>query len=306
MIKKIFIASMVTISCFILIANFLNKSKSNRFNKVLSIKTIYNIVDDGVETNSFCIPIYYTDNNRYIEKKLINSIAIINEFETQIFSVDLISINNIGSSYSGETKYNTYMYKLEFTTIGNSFSISEAYLKIVSEGKEIKLMIGDFNIFYEPTVGDPKDITINTLDGIIGEPPYQTINGIMLNIENKVKDNVTIKKIEIDRNIASIDKHFIVDTLSISDIHDLDAEYTPLYLFLSSQDLNIDIVKYAEINIVITIKYAEYYQMFSTPLIIYYEIDSIEKKYVFDNFCFFSNNYQIPSIKELLNEYDIN
>lgn len=294
--KKI-VVMVIAFSVFLIgFALLLNTEKNHSINKVISIKETHNYIsyDDGKSINQY---LYFSNENKYARKELIEEISFTDKNEQKKISLDVLDVQNTEYSYMVDNhKYTCYKYELLLPDLRVNISIDEAYLRIVSNGDILKVEIGSLSIRSNKMLSFGDHLSINMLEGRIVDYPFDTLGCIDIKIENKANSTVIIKDIYIDNDVY-IDCDLIDSNINLDDYHifsELDKDFNEIMMY-----------SYQNLELQLPLKYNKIKRLKASYILIYYEINGQSYVHVQDTFNFFDNNYKIPELSEVIyvNEY---
>lgn len=284
MLKKIGCIALGCISIVLIVALILNSCQSKIKDKGLSLIKCNNYTINDEERQIKQI-LYFTKENSFNTLEAIDSIALTNEEETKKIVVKAKNIKktNYVHKYDG-TKYYSYEYFLIIPVIKNDFKIERTYIKIIAKNKELKYEIGSLYLLYCPEAGSSEHLDFKSMLGHATYTPFQTLEYIDIKLENKGYKNVIINSLIIDDNTS----------LSAN---------VGNSIFREKEAFNDTIIGYMEKNYRWYFSYEKRQIIDTTFIIINYEIDDEEYRYVIDTYCFYDNGYFVPNDDTVVRTY---
>lgn len=288
--KKGIIIFFSIIGIMLIVSFIITSNNSNKEEFVLCAKEAHSVTfnDEAI----IDIPVYYTNENVFNVSSSINSVSLSN-LNTKV-TCELKELTNNGIARYEDTNYYLYNYRLMIPCLNDLF-IDDALLTIESCNSKLEIEVGTIALRYIEDLGEPKDITINS-SSVLAKS--QTIEGIIIEIENKTDYDVEIKNIEVDGNKVFVDLNNIKqiyksynESESILDI----IEGYNLYTKQPNFTLNEFVIN-GKINVVLPLKYLDKVLLLSTPIIITYEINGVSDKYILDDITYVNHLNKIVDI----------
>ena len=256
---------------------------------------------------------------------------LVNEIDSYYFNADYISNISITSdtsevipivlediSKSNEVyPYNNELYyfldfelSIGFNSDDYTISLEKAYLNIdYNNTKSMKLFIGEFNyLFYEE---ENTDISLNNLlatHALIEN--IDTSSGLFLNLGNLSNHNITIFKVELGTNGILANNFHLEEVTSIPIISDLPEEilgidYYNYKLFGEYPNNSLLLRKNNEIKLYVPFSYmSDISYLYRFYVKVYYEIDSVEKVYIIDDFPYINTSSYKPELESEFHYYE--
>lgn len=273
-----------------------------------TFKKSYNYVSEISEEEEIIILLSLNQADSFVtQKESIDSCYITDKNENNKRQLILSSIEFYRLIELKDEQYYEYKYSFRFNIEANceeDYLIDDAYLilNIVDENP-IKINIGNFNYYKVNKIQDDQNIRISKIKGVVNTVNNRKrVVALNIRIENNTNQELKTKRIEIFNNNIMIDgdKSVVLenDISHSRDINELISDYD--YLEITSSELMHEISANHNLDLLVPIVYKQDIVSNEFGFSIIYEIDSVEYKYIYDDFLYFDNiNYEEKQIKDL-------
>lgn len=279
--RKTILSIFLSVTLLLGLSLILNGCKLKKKDYALSIKNMNNYSINDEERRISQV-LYFTRDNIFNTSDIVSGINIVDDNDNSL----KLKLNNIKKTgythkYNNE-KYSSYVYDLTIPQISASLYFKNAKMVIYSEDKSIELEIGCFNILYDESY-DNKALMVNKLDGLCAYSPYQSLNKVNIELENKTNNNITIKSINMGKSID----------LVLDSSNDLMFNNT-------NTSINKTVIGYMTIGLELNLSYKEKYILKESYIEIVYNDTISDKTVIIDTFNFYDNGFKLPDIDDLI------
>ena len=197
--KKTILSILGVITLILSMCFVLNACKLKKKDYVLSLRNINNYTIGDSERKISQV-LYFSRDNIYNNMDIVNQISIVDNDSRLNLKINNIRKTGYTHKYKNE-KYSSYIYDLSIPSISGDMYFLNAKLEIISEEHILLVPIGVVEIRYDKDANKVKDLNINSLSGKCLYDPYQSLATISMNLENKINNNITIKKMTMGKMV---------------------------------------------------------------------------------------------------------
>ena len=294
--KSVILITLIVLSIIGLILGlYLILSKFDDIN-IMSVQNEYNLVINSND-DSMSVPIYFSNKKSFLtNKKSIEKVELINDQNTMLVSLD--SIEYTETIKYDEQKFYEFIFNIKFDQyddFNEPLFMSGVVLKATyTNGEDIDYQIGNLNIYINKNEIE-NSMTVRRLYAVTNDVSLtETIVGINFSFYNPTDKDITINSIKTKNKFYELDYMNYKDDLigskeALTSVFD---NYSYTAKQIENGQMSLTIKPNEEVSLFIPLKYLNGIKYLDRlPFFIEYEIDSVNKKMVIDDFQFMKKKY---------------
>lgn len=286
---------------------------TNQTIMITAIQKSYSCVSTYEENDTFEVILYLSNKRSSItNKKMINNCYISDENTLDQIKLELLEIQDL--KYNEKIKnqnFHLFSYVFEIKSFVDEeyeLNFNKATLLFETSDNSYNIKLGSFYYYKMPFYGDNEHyISISKLSPILEKVKgNKTIVALNMIISNDSKNDIEIINVKLLNSIVypSLEEILIEKNINIQKSLSslLGYNYQLFNDIVEEEFVDLEIKKNSGIEILIPLKYRDYYNINTIGFVLNYQIkgENDIHKYYFDDFIFFTSNNIIVNEDEMV------